>query len=461
MAYRELATRPVLNWALVAIAARTPVAMAPLALVLLVRERPGGYTLGAVLAAAYVVGEVVGAVTLGPRLRPDRARRPLALGLVLGAAAFAALGLAPQAPPVVLGALAVLAGAAPAAAPGGLRALLISLVPERLSTQVLSMESILTYAVWTAAPALATGLALGVHPTLPLLLAAVLAVAAAAGLWALPAGWDADESDREGASMLRTLTAAWPVYVTGAAALSLLALAELILPALLEQRGIAVGWAGPVLAGYSVAAAVGAFVYGLRSWPGPLAAQSAVLLLAVMACVAAAAVLPGLALIAAAMLVAGLLQSGVQMARNLSLREALPPSALAAGYSVLYAAVGLGYAVSATLSGVVQKATSPATAILGGVGFALLLTVVATLGERPWSGNRRVGARPRRPESAASPATSPSTTRSTTPSTTRPTTPSMEECPAAQGPSAERSAAERPSAERPAQRTSADRPAPE
>lgn len=382
MAYRELATRPVGNWALVAVAARMPVAMAPLALVFLVRERPGGYTLGAVLAAAYVVGEVVGAVTLGARLRPDRARRSLAAGLAVGAAAFAVLGLAPGAHPVVLAGVAAVAGGAPGAAPGGMRALLTSLVPERLSTQVLSAESMLTYAVWTASPALATGLALGVDPVVPLLLGAALAGAAAAGLWALPAGWHADAGDRDGVSMTRTLAGAWPVYATGAAALSLLALAELVLPALLEQRGIAVGWSGPVLAGYSVAAAVGAFAYGLRRWPGSLARQSLVLMLAVMACVAAAAVLPGIGLIAAAMLLAGLLQSGVQMTRTLALRAALPASALAAGYSVMYAAVGLGYALSATLSGVVQKATSPATAILAGVAFALLLTLAAAAGER-------------------------------------------------------------------------------
>ncbi|MFE6779693.1 MFS transporter [Streptomyces sp. NPDC057702] len=397
MAYRELATRPVLHWAGVAIASRMPVAMAPLALVLLVRERPGGYTLGAVLAAAYVVGEVAGAVTLGARLRPDRARPHLSLGLAVGAAAFAGLGLGASAHPAVLAGLAVVAGAAPAAAPGGLRALLTALVPERLGVQALSMESVLTYGVWTASPALATGLALGVHPALPLLLAALLAAAAVAGLWALPAGWDADTSDRDGVSMPRTLAAAWPVYVTGAAALSLLALAELVLPALLEQRGIAIGWAGPVLAGYAVAAAVGAFVYGLRGWPGALGTQSFVLLLAVMACVAAAAVLPGLALIAAAMLVAGLLQSGVQVTRTLSLRAALPASALAAGYSVMYAAVGVGYAISATLSGVVQKAASPSVAILGGVGFALLLTLIAGAGERRTSARRRASAPPDRP----------------------------------------------------------------
>lgn len=41
MTYRDVVSRQVLTWACTAIGARMPVAMAPLALVFLVRERPG------------------------------------------------------------------------------------------------------------------------------------------------------------------------------------------------------------------------------------------------------------------------------------------------------------------------------------------------------------------------------------------------------------------------------------
>ena len=99
MSYRQLATRPVLNWALVASCARLPVAMTPLALVFLVRERRGGYALGAELAAAYVIGEVAGAAVLGPRLDPRRARLQLAAGLALGACSFAGLAAGSAAEP--------------------------------------------------------------------------------------------------------------------------------------------------------------------------------------------------------------------------------------------------------------------------------------------------------------------------------------------------------------------------
>jgi hypothetical protein len=382
MSYRQLATRPVASWALVAFGARLPVAMTPLALVFLVRHRPGGYALGAGLAAAYVIGEVVGAAVLGPRLNPQRARAQLAAGLALGGGSFAGLGLLPRAHPLVLGIFAVLAGAAPAAAPGGLRSLLISQVPDTLVVKALSAESVFTFTVWTAAPALTVGLALSVAASVPLLLAAALMAAAAAGIWVLPAGWATDSGDREGASMARTLARAWPIYVTGAAAASLPALTELTLPALLGQRAIGVGWAGPLLAGFSVASVLGAALYGARGhWPGSLRAQSLILLIGVTACVTLAATLPSLAWIAGALLLAGLLTSGVMVTRNLSLRDTLPPSAHAAGYSVMYAATGVGYAASAALASAVQSAASPSIAILAGTGLTLLLTAASAVSE--------------------------------------------------------------------------------
>ncbi|MEU6589092.1 MFS transporter [Streptomyces sp. NPDC046881] len=384
MSYRDVVSRRVLTWALVAVGARMPVAMAPLALVFLVRERPGGYSLGAALAAAYVVGEILGAPVLGMRLDARRARPHLAAGLAAGAAGFAGLGAFPGAPGAVLAAFAFLAGAGPAAAPGGLRALLTSLVPGHAAAQALSVESMLTFGVWAVSPATVTGLALGAGPRFPLLLEAALMAASVVGLWLLPAGWAADgqgERDGKGTSRLRVLARAWPVYVTGAASLSLLALAELVLPALLEQRGIGVGWAGPLLTVMSVASAVGAFLYGLRTWPGRLSTRSVVLMAGTAAAVTAVALVPGAPGIAAALGVAGLLQSGAMLTRNLSLREVLPPGALAAGYSVMYAAVGAGYAATGSLAGALLPLAAPSTAILAGVALTLLLTAVGWWGE--------------------------------------------------------------------------------
>jgi len=181
--------------------------------------------------------------------------------------------------------------------------------------------------------------------------------------------------------MARTLLTAWPIYVAGAATMSLLALTELVLPALLEQRGVAVGWSGPMLAGSAIAGALGAFVYGARRWPGTMRTQSTVLLLGLTSCTVLVAVIPAAAGIAVAVFVAGVFEAGVMVVRNLSLREVLPPSALAAGYSVMYAAVGVGYTANAGLAGAVQAVAAPSTAILAGVGLTLILVLTASVGE--------------------------------------------------------------------------------
>ncbi|MFF8832462.1 MFS transporter [Streptomyces sp. NPDC015131] len=410
MPYRKLLTRPVLSWCLVALAARMPVAMAPLALVFLVRERPGGYTTGALLAAVYVVGEILGAPLLGTRLRPDRARPQLAAGLAVGAASFTGLWLAHSAPPAVLGALAFLAGAAPSAAPGGLRAVLTGMVPPGQVTPAMSLESVLTSGLWAAAPALTTGLALGAAPYAPMLLAAALMAAGCAGLWALPAGWPAEREPAGrggGASggVLSVLVRAWPVYVLGAASLAMLALAELILPALLEQRHIGIGWAGLLLAGFSLGSAAGAFLYGLRSWPGRPARQCLVMLPAVCGCGVLVAVAPWTWAIGAVLVVAGALQAAIGLARNLQLRAVVPAGALAAAYSVNYAAVGAGYAASGALAGGLLRVVAPSTAILAGVALTLVLSAVGLAGERRMSAARVSGtavvAGGARPEGAA------------------------------------------------------------
>ncbi|MCY0938210.1 MFS transporter [Streptomyces sp. H34-S4] len=385
--YRALMTRDLLIWALVALTGKAPVAMAPLALVFMSREGPGGYTLGATLASVYVLGEVVGAPLLGTRLARHRMRPQLAAGLLVAAAAFAAIPLTRGAPVPVPIALAFLAGAAPAACPGGVRTLLTRLVDEAAVPRALSAEATLTQITWAAAPALVVGLALQAFAGAPLILGAVLAAASAALLVLLPEPEQLASATAEGRTgrepgMTRILLSGWPVYLTSAAAMAMLATAELVLPALLEDRSMPVGWSGPLLAGFALASAAGAFCYGLRSWPGSVRVQSLVLLAVTAGCVALVTVLPGLPGVAIALAAAGVFQSGVMVSRSLSLRERLPEHAHAAGYSMMYAVQGAGYSLTASLSAVALEVADPTTAILGGVVIALVITAVSALAER-------------------------------------------------------------------------------
>lgn len=98
-------------------------------------------------------------------------------------------------------------------------------------------------------------------------------------------------------------------------------------------------------------------------------------------CVALAAVIPATAGIAVALVMGGTLQSGAMLTRNLSLREVLPPGALAAGYSVMYAAAGAGYAATGSLAGALLRVAAPSTAILAGVCLTVAMTGVGWWGE--------------------------------------------------------------------------------
>ncbi|MFZ3554850.1 MFS transporter [Streptomyces sp. BH055] len=369
-------------WMLVSLASRTPVAMAPLALVFLSRHGAGGYASGAVLASAYVLGEVAGAPLLGARLRAARIRRQLAAGLAVGACAFVALPFARFAPLPVLIGLAFLAGAAPAACPGGARVLLTRMVKDTAVPRALSVEATLTQIIWAASPGLVVLLALEADAGAPLLLGGALAATASLLLLRLPEHPAAGPAGRSGTAAGRVLLSAWPVYLTSAAAMTMLATAELVLPALLEDRQVAVGWAGPLLAGFALAGAAGALCYGLRSWRGSARTQSLILLTVTAGCVGLIAVLPGLPGIAAGLLLAGLFQSGVMITRSLSLRERLPEHAHAGAYSVMYAAGGIGYGLTAVLSAVVLDAASPAAAVAGGAAVALVATAVSAIAER-------------------------------------------------------------------------------
>ncbi|MFB7496375.1 MFS transporter [Streptomyces sp. NPDC056161] len=380
--YRGLLTREFLVWAVVSPASKAPVAMTPLALVFLSRESPGGYTLGATLASVYVLGEVVGAPLLGTRLSRGRLRGQLSAGLLVGALAFGALPVAHSAPAPVLIVLAFVAGAAPAACPGGIRSVLTRMVADDMVPRALSAEATLTQIVWAAAPGLVVLLALQVHPGAPLVLGALLAATASILVLRLPEPQPREPAERTAAPTTRTLLSGWPVYLTSAAAMAMLATAELVLPAVLEDQQLSVSWSGPLLAGFALTSAVGAFCYGLRTWPGSVRTQSLVFLAVTAACVSLITLLPGLPGIAVALLLAGVFQSGVMVTRNLSLRERLPEPAHAAAYSVMYAVQGLGYSLTASLTAVALDLASPSAAILGGVTITLLITVVSAIAER-------------------------------------------------------------------------------
>ncbi|HET9142778.1 MFS transporter [Actinophytocola sp.] len=381
--YRSIATRPVLVWAAAALANQLPIAMAPVAFVFLARELPGGYPLGAALAMIWVLAEVTGAPVLGVLFRPDRARAHLALGLGLGAAAYAGLAFGASISLPALVALTFLAGFFPAASGAGLRALLTGLVPEPDVPKVLSAETVLKGVIWAAAPVLVAFLALGAGPGVPMALAAVLNLVAVVLIVAvLPVGRTAGPVSVAAGSRARTLAGAWPIYLSAAASMAMVATIELVLPALVESRGLPVGTVAPLLMAFWVSGVVGGYLYGRRPWPGRMRQQSLVCLLVTTGALTLVALLPGALGIGAALVVGGAFQSCVLVTRNLSLRDRLPVAAHTAGYAIIYATTGIGYSLVAAFSALVMTYFSPAAAIVGGGVITLAIIAASALSER-------------------------------------------------------------------------------
>lgn len=384
MSYRAVTNRRTAGWALASTAARLPVAMAPLALVFLGRGRSGGYAQGGVLAACFVAGEVAGAALLGTLL-PERLLKPgTVLGLGLGALAFAGAAFLPHAPAGVVGALVFVAGASPSGSPGALRVWLTQLVAEEDVAVAFSAQSVLTEVIWMGAPPLVVGLALGVGPSTPLGLCAVSMAAATLvvrRLWTPDPAAETEQPRPAGRVPLRVLRRGWPIYLTSAAATSLMAVSELVLAPLLQYRHHPVALAGPLLTAFAVASAVASFCYGLREWPGSPRRQSLLLLLGTTAAVAVAGLARSLPWITVALLAGGCCQSVVLITRSLSLRQRLPAEAQAAGFSLMYAVQGVGYSLSAVIASFLLARANPSEALLSGVGLTLVLAVVSLAGE--------------------------------------------------------------------------------
>ncbi|MBO1416841.1 hypothetical protein, partial [Streptomyces sp. FH025] len=384
MSYRAILTPQTGAWALTASMTRLPVAMAPLAMVFLGHDATGGYSSGSVLAAVFIGGEVVGAWLLGTLLSTGRLRLHLAAELAVGGIGFAVPALWPHGPLPLLAVAAFVAGGAPAASPGALRTLLTTIIPEQDVARAFSADSILTEVLWLIAPGLVTLLALQSAPGAPMGLCALfllLAAALVSTLRSAKAAEQATEAQAERPSTSLVLSG-WPIYLTSAAAMSLMAVAELVLAPLLQDRGLAVGLAGPLLMAFAGLSALGAFLYGLRTWPGGARSHSLACLAGTALGITAVALVPGLVGIVLGFAVAGVLQAVVMVTRNLSLREVLPATAHTAGYSVMYSVQGVGYSLSAVLAAVMLDRFAPSTAILVGVALAAALAGVSTLAER-------------------------------------------------------------------------------
>lgn len=283
---RTPGSRPLMAAALLG---RLPLGMASLALLLLVRQESGSYTLAAVTVGAFTVMSAVAAPAQGWLV--DRFGRT---NVLVPAAAAQALTLvvlvlaaSARAPAPALVALAALAGALmPPVAPS-MRALLREVFPDpEVRETAYALDSVVQEVVWTAGPLLVAVVIAAASPAVALVLVGVVCVTGTSLFVRSPL---ARRRQVRGSHPRRRSVLENPVLrrMLGPVALNGLALGatEVGLPAVALHAGHR-GMAGVLLALWSLGSMAGGLLYGLRSWQVPVGTRYRRLLLLAVVCTA-------------------------------------------------------------------------------------------------------------------------------------------------------------------------------
>lgn len=363
--YRDLVRRSAWRrWTAASASCRLPIAMAPLALVLVGRGATGSFATGALMASAYTFAEALSALAAG-RLVARFADLRRGLSASLAGAVVVLLGLGAAAllswPAAALIALSATAGALPSAAPGGLRAMLERLVAPELRQVAFALDATLLEIEYLGGPALVGLATLAGAPIAAIATMAAASLGALAMIQALP---------RQPASRPTTQAAAGSPWRNSAALSSygrslLLGYAEgtltLTLAPLLTRIGGTTAEAGFLLAGLSAASAVGGFGY---SWlasrlPAPSPRRTDLLLVIAGLLLFPLSVARSVGALSIAIVGFGLLIAPINALRTYQLGEALPEHQHTDGFSILYGAMGIGVGISGLASAAMLHAAGP------------------------------------------------------------------------------------------------------
>lgn len=383
-AYLRVAKTPGMPaWTTVVICQRLPVAMSPLALVYLGKVAAGSYSVGAVLAGANALAEAATAGVMGRRFDRNSPRDEVQLVLVLQALMLLTLAIptlfdAHSLPIWAMLLLAAGSGGIASGAHGGLRALLVRTVDRSAHHAALSLESTLTTLVWAVGPGIVGLVVLFADQAWPLLVCGVLALCA---VFAADALTETHPPEDTGTARVRVLALSWPAPFQEAAVLVCVGAAYTGLPTLLDKLGTDAGVAGPVLAVFAIAGILGGLIYGSRNWPGSYRHQSTVLVLAIIALVGLAVVMPTTIGVIALFTVSGLVGTPALAARAAGLQELLPERAWAAGFSGLYAAGGVGFGAAGLIVAALLGPAGIRTALLACIALAAVAAIVGAFGE--------------------------------------------------------------------------------
>lgn len=356
--------------------------MTPLALVFLGSQVYGSYTYGLVLVGLYATAEACFAPILGMRLSGSYFQREVTIGLFLSGGAYGLLAVLGVGGAPYAWALVILAGAGAAAVPGALRVAIATIVSRDQVRQAFSIETVITMGSWAAAPALVAFVSFHYSPLLVITCCCFLMLISLIVVRVLPEGQSSTEEQSQGTTSgrvrMRELVSAWPIFLSATIAMSIVSYLELLLPALLDERGTDPAQSGPLISVIAVASIAGAVLYGILKLPGSYATQSWTAIAVMLSAVGLFAYIETLPYLVSLLCLLGLGQSVCIVARNLDLQERLPAKLHVTGFAMLYSVSGVGYGLSAGVSALALSVVSAQTTIL--IGLICILAICAVAG---------------------------------------------------------------------------------
>lgn len=350
--YEVLSLPAYRRWSITAQLARLPLAMTPLAFLLLATAATGNYRLGGVMIAAATIAEVLIASPAGRLL--DRADpRRLVSAMLLGGSLL--LGLLTAAgelswPAVLLVALAVLSSSLTAGVPAGMRRILQHTVPDRLMTPALAVDGVaIEFAVIAG----------------PLLVAAVVPLAQVAGVGAMavvtlgaavlvrglapPHRAPTPPDDAQTAPTAQLWSPAFALWLgIGLAAAQTIGLAEVSALPIAEKLGGGTPTAVFLQIALAVASATAGLFYGARSerLPGTPVQRAVTLLLGLSVGIVMLAVQAGYPVTVAGYLVIGACTAPLITTVLITIQNLVPAGRAAEAFGMNTASTGVGYALA-------------------------------------------------------------------------------------------------------------------
>lgn len=384
--YRTLLREPGLAAAIAAsFVGRLPIGMAVLSILLFVQQSQQSFARAGVASALYVTGVCVAAPFIGrmiDRMGPGRLLRfgamayPLALGVLI-------LAVQQGANDWLLGAAAFVAGAVFPPVPTTIRALLRRLLrdPDHLQTAY-SLDSVMMETVFILGPGVVSIFSALLWPAGAVLCTAALGFVGGMVFSRSRAvrAWAPEPTPRRLNRLGALTTPGLPSVLLVTLFFSLgFGLFEIAVTAIASRAGVPAA-AGLILALASVGSALGALVYGSRSWSASVATQYKLALGAMALGLLALVPIERLWVFGLVSILAGIPMATVLAAQSVLIARLAPRASLAECFTWSSTSLLAGVSIGIAAGGVMLEYGPPAVTLLVGAGTTAIGLLIAAVG---------------------------------------------------------------------------------